>query len=673
MIRESSVLPVTPMVWTMHDAVIEDAARREREFHALVAAGFDGVAVFVRCTRYTWDDPEARTAVAHISRMCRAAGMKLWIGPDPRFISRSLIGEHGGAELLLFGNASRATVFPHRTPVEHGRFSVRCELTPRHGHMFHEVALEFLPLALARVYAVRRGVQVITPADITDITSSAHMFYNARDRYVEAFGSHTPADGEDWDVLAFFRVRSSHVDYGNRGQMREYARRLAQQKKAGIHPHGLMWDEPGYTCTYGSLPFTPMIRTAWTESLGTSPDRVLWKLALDAADGSHVHVRQTYYRIVQQTVVDAQRATNRVMRRLWGPRCVAGIHDTWHFESGDMCDMNHGSMDLWKGAEAKSGGFVDVGGVNDLRLPTSPYYANLAALSVIASSLGRHSAGTFAYNNLWTVGDDDGEGWQLTVMDHCVDVMAFAGNRWLAHAYGPVGTIGQERSFLGSPPLPGYPDHSTWPGFPVWNRRLREHVQATGGVLPAANVLVVFPVDLLHGLADTRADRVAADMFGSVLALIDAHFHPDVVSPIIASRGRWVNGVFVVGRHRYDAVVVPAGVEHDKNIAVAMRNGGDRIVRFDPTAAGVAALPHRLASLAIPRLVRGPEGSWVSIVHGSHGSVATVVPSRHTGVIEGDVVCGASVARIARTAGLVRVHFPESGAPTIDVDPHRLP
>ena len=673
MIRERTTLPVTPMVWSIHDAVIEDAALRERQFHALVAAGFDGVAVFVRCTRYTWDDPAARAAVAHISKMCRSAGMKLWIGPDPRFISRELIGEHGGAELLLFGNISRATVFPHRVPVDHGRFAIRCELAPRHGHMFHEVALEYLPLGLARVYAVRSGVTNAGSDDIVDITSSARMFYNARDRYVEAFGTFVPPDEAGWDVMAFFRVRSSHVDYSSRGQMREYARRLAGQRKAGIHPHGLMWDEPGYTCTYGSLPFTPVIRTSWAEALGLVPERVLWKLAIDAADGSHVHVRQSYYRIIQQTVVDAQRATNRVMRRLWGARCVAGIHDTWHFESGDMCDMNHGSMDLWKGAEAKSGGFVDVGGVNDLRLPTSPYYANLAAMSVIASSLGRHSTGKFAYNNLWTVGDDDGEGWQMSVMDHCVDVMAFAGNRWLAHAYGPVGTIGQERSFLGSPPLPGYPDHSTWPGFPMWNKRLHEHVRVTGGQLPLTNVLVVFPVDVLYGLADQRADRAAADVFASILALLDAHYHPDVVAPIIASHGRWVDGAFVMGRHQYDAVLLPYTTEPDRNMAIAMRKGGDRVIRFDPAAAGRDALPARLAALGIPRPAYGPAGSWVSVTPARDETIVTVVPARHTGVVEGEVTCGSSVCRLPRTAGLVRVSFSEDRTPVVQMDPHRLP
>lgn len=658
MMTAPSGLPVVPMVWSIHDEVIESAHVREKQFADIVAAGFDGVAAFVRCTRYTWDDPAARAALAHISALCSAAGLRLWIGPDPRFISRALIGAHGGAELLLFGDSTRATAFPHRVPVRDGRFVVRCTLAPRHGHMFQEVALTYLPLGLARVYAVRGGVATAGAGDIRDITGAARMFYNARDGYVEAFGSFQPPDDGAWDVLAFFHVRSSHVDFSNRGQMREYVRRLALLKKAGVRVQGFMWDEPGYTCTYGSLPYTPAIRAAWGEALGLQPDRVLWKMALDAADGSHAAVRQRYYRIVQQTVVDAQRATNLAMRRLWGPRCVAGIHDTWHFESADMCDMNHGSMDLWKGAEAKSGGFVDVGGVNDLRSPASPYYANLAALSAIAASLGRHATGKFAYNNLWTVGDDDGEGWQATVMDHCVNVMALFGTRWLAHAYGPVGTVGQERSFLGSPPLPGYPDHSTWPFFPQWNERLKAHMASTGGHLPLTNVLVVFPVDALHALADQRADRLSADVFRLILALVDAHYQPDVVSPLLAARGRWKNGVFTLGRYRYDAVVMPFMPHPDRQLTAAFRNGGTRVVSCTRTDDAGADVLSRLAALGVERPVVGPAGTWVSATAATAGTLVTVIPSRHGGSYEGDLVCGSSRATLSRQHGLATMLFP---------------
>ena len=665
MTNRRAALPVSIMVWSIHDEVIENAAVRESQFADLMAAGFDGVAAFVRCSRYTWDDVPARTALAHISRMCRGADKHLWVGPDPRFISRALIGPSGGTDLLLFGDTSRASEVPHFGVIEGNRYSVRCLLNPRHVHMLHEVAIEYQPLEVMRVYAVRAGVTPHRAEDIRDITARTHMFYNARDRYVEAFGEFQPPDDSPWQVLAFFRVRSSHVDYSNRAQIREYVRRLSTLKKDGITAQGLMWDEPGYTCTYGSLPFTPGLKANLIKVLGYPLDRVLWKMALDAADGSHIAIRQTYYRLVQDSIVQAQLSTNRAMRRMWGESCVAGIHDTWHFESADMCDMNHGSMDLWKGGEAKSGGFVDLGDVNALRKPASRHYAHLAALSVIAASLGRHSQRKFAYNNLWTVGDDDGEGWQETVMDHCVNVLALFGTRWLAHAYGPVGTIGQERSFLGSPPLPGYPDHGTWPAFLRWNARLRSHWAVTGGRLPEANLLVVYPVETLYGLADVRADRVAADVFTLLLALVDYQYQPDVVSPAIAARGRWKGGKFMIGRNVYDAVVVPYARTPQPHLRVLFRNHDEQVLQVDDSPLSEKTFMERVEALGVKRAVRGPAQTWISAIHAKEVTIATVIPSRHGGHVEGQVEFGGICIDVPRTHGLVAVRFCHGERPAI--------
>ncbi len=690
------------MVWTLPDAVIESPALLEQQFEDLRRNGFDGVAVYVRCSRYTWDDPPAREALARISTLCRQCGMHFWIGPDPRFISRALIGRGcDGAELLLFGDSTRAEKFPNLVPVINGRFSVRCELRPRHAHMFNEVALEYIPLGVLRCYAVRRKGLPLGRGDVFDITRTCHFFYNARDRYVEAFGWFTPPqargmsdlhDAAPWSILTFFHAASSHVDYSNRRQMTLYENRLRLLRKAGVLTDSLMWDEPGYTCTYGSLPFTPAIRNAFRHAAGYDLEDRLWKLAMDAADGSHISLRRCYFQIVQESVNAAQRSTNREMHKLWGPRTLASVHDTWHFESADMCDMNHGSLDLWRGARVKSGGFVDLGSINELRDPENPYYANLAAMSVIAASLGRHSQREFAFNNLWTVGDDE-NGWQRSVMDHCVNVLALFGTRWLAHAYGPVGTIGQEGSFLGSPPLPGYPRHSTWSGFPEWNGRLRRHAALTGGRLPDVNLLMVFPVETMYALADKRADERASALFSLVLALVDAQYPVDVLSPEMVMRGHWHGGRFLLGRRPYEAVILPFACAVDGKLLQVLharteRNAGHRTLvtgtgpewvigkrgtrraRPAPPAADslVGEIPRLLAeleNLGVSRPVRGPDGSWVTATHTGNGLLASVVPSRHGGVYEGPLKCGESVFTLPRAGGLTQVLFPRSGSPGI--------
>jgi len=668
-------IPASMLVWSVNDPVIEDAGVLQTQLADIRRGGFDGTAVFIRCSRYTWSDEPAREALVRISALCRAYGFHLWIGPDPRFISRQLIGNGKGADLVLFGDASRASVFPHTEPLSGGRFSVRCALNPRHGHMFNEVALEYRPLALLRCYAVRDTPPPLRREDVVDITALSRMFYNARDRYVEAFGRWTPLDGAQWRVAAFFHVTSSHFDYSSRAQIRAYIRDLAQLRKEGVHTGGLMWDEAGYTCTYGSLPFTPALRAAYRKAAGSPLERDIWKMAFDAADGSHVRIRSLYYRTVQKTVNDAQRATNAAMRRLWGKETLASIHDTWHFESADMCDMNHGSMDLWKACRVKSGGFVDLGGINVLRDPGSPYYAHLAALNVIAASLGRHSRGRFAFNNLWTMGDDGDEGWQREVMDHCVNVMALFGLRWLAHAYGPAGTIGEEHTFLGSPPLPGYPAHSTWSGFPGWNRRLHEHIAACRGRLPGANVLLLFPVESLYALADTRADAAAARIFALILDLVDAQFQVDVIATGEAAGGMWKRDRFHLRGTPYDAVILPFARVIDARLARRLGSENGRMIFAGERPAGAPGremqgtlvqpgeVARMLDTAGAHRPVKGPPGTWVSATGIPGGLLATVVPGRIGRTYEGELEMAESRYVLPRAGGLTRVLFPTGGTP----------
>lgn len=662
------------MVWSIHDAVIEDPVLLEEQFHDLRRAGFDGVAVFVRCSRYTWAQAPARASLKRIGELCREHGLQYWAGPDARFISRSLLGKSHGLPVVLYGDQVRATHVPHFAPVIENRFRLRCDIPARHSHMFHEVALEYAPAGILAAYAVPIDGTVVNPQDVIDITARTHFFYNARDRYVEAFGFFQPPDSRAWQVLAFFLVNSSHVDFSSATHMQRYQSKLTELAQDVPSLDLLMWDEPGYTCVYGALPFSAQIQNEFRNRTKLALHEHLWKLALECSDESHIPIRTNYFQIVQDSMIDAQRRIWTATKKVWGPNLRAGIHDTWHFESADMCDMNHGSMDLWRSLPIRSGGFVDLGGVNQLRDPASGYYAHLAAMSIICKSLGKFSREKFAFNNLWTVGDDEGEGWQKSVMDHCVNIMALFGQRWLAHAYGPVGTIGEENTFLGSPPLPGYPQHSTWPEFPQWNQRLREHFAAVEGQLPWANLLVVYPVETLYALANHRADAIAAEIFKLLLALTDHHYHVDVVSDAIFTKGKWRDQRFILSQYAYDAVIFPYAEIISEATANIQQNGaGQTLYAFSE--------PRRLANgenLSLPvvhragnqkevlswlrekpqlRPVQAPENSWVSLTRLREKTIITLAPSRHGFAFSGEIAVDGERLAVTRSRELQRFAF----------------
>jgi hypothetical protein len=258
--------------------------------------------------------------------------------------------------------------------------------------------------------------------------------------------------------------------------------------------------------------------------------------------------------------------------------------------------------------------------------------------------------------------------------------MALFGLRWLAHAYGPVGTIGEENTFLGSPPLPGYPAHSTWGGFPAWNDRLREHFAATGGSLPSVNVLMLFPVESLYALADGRADRAASAVFDLILGLVDAQYQVDIISTREAERGSWKGEDFRIGHESYEAVILPFGRVIENTLMSLLGVNTGRLICFGDlprmdargrtidhpwgaaaTTSGEAL--ERLARLGVKRPVRGPAGSWVTGARTESGMIATVVPSRYGSPVEGSVEFGDSRATLPRTTGLARIHFPLKGTP----------
>ncbi|MDH3252737.1 MAG: hypothetical protein OEM41_08085, partial [Ignavibacteria bacterium] len=373
--------------------------------------------------------------------------------------------------------------------------------------------------------------------------------------------------------------------------------------------------------------------------------------------------------------------TNARTARLWGRGVRAGIHDTWHFESADMCDMNHGSLDLWRAASVKSGGFVDLGGIDQLKEPDSAYYANLATMCVTASSLGRLSREKFAFNNLWTVGDDDGQGWQRTVMNQCVNVMAVFGNRWLTHIYGPVGTIGEENRFLGSPPLPGYPNHSTWKEFPDWTRRLVNHFSTTRSKLPWTNLLLVYPVETMYALGDNRADAVAREVFQLVLDLVDNHFHVTIVAPSQLGRGTLHRGKFLIDKQAFDAMVYPHPDIILPSLLPMLRRWRERIVYCGSSPRLTAA--GRPVSLAegpasnrqgvirwlernnVPRPVDVPSTAWASVTEREDGTVVTLCPARHGFHYAGRISFGGQTLGVGDQTGLLHILFPENGKPEV--------
>jgi hypothetical protein len=267
-------------------------------------------------------------------------------------------------------------------------------------------------------------------------------------------------------------------------------------------------------------------------------------------------------------------------------------------------------------------------------------------------------------------------------MDHCVKIMALFGTHWLAHAYGPVGTIGQERSFLGSPPLPGYPQHSTWKEFPRWNQYCALQETFTGGKLPEANLLVVYPVETLYAHAGPGADAIARRTFELLLALLDHHYHVDVLAPADVESGRWRRSRFECPAGRYDVVLLPFPEVVTPKMVRTLGRKNDRVLcsfagpertergttlngpawRISQAIEGVLEY---LAQFPELRPVSAPTGTWVTWTAHTEGAMVTLAPARCCATYVGTVRWAGASADVHQNAGLTRILFPPSGSPRI--------
>ncbi len=673
-------IPNSTIMWTLTDKVIENSEVLEQQFFDIINAGFDGIAPFVRCSRYNWAAKPARQAIAHVRSLCEKHEIKLWLFPDPRFISRTIVQKSKGLPVLLCGEQVIAEKVPQLCDISNGSFNIRCHVPPRKGHMINEVGIEFTPVKLAAVYAVR-DKDVIADDDIVDITSQAQLFYNAFEHYAEAFGKIKIEDEENWKVMAFFETVAIHFDFSNPQHLTDYISILVDFAKETGQADAFLWDEPGYTCVYGAFPFSEYLQNNFLKKTGMSLQDNLWKLVSKTQDNSHIRVRSHYFNAVQQSVNNAQKKSWDAVKKIWGEQTACGIHDTWHFEMGDMADMNHGSMDLWKGLISKDGGYVDLGAINYLKEPDSFYYKNFAALSMMCKSLGVFSQDKYAFNNMWTIGDDDGEGWQVTVMDYCVNAMIMLGQRWLAHIYGPVGVIGEEAGFLGSPPMPGHPDHSTWPHYPEWNERYEKHLNDVQHKLPEANVLVVFPAETMYAAANAACNKTALEVFDIILDLMDRHYQIDVVSSVILEKGKWQMGQFAVNDSKYDLILLPfANILPDHIVSILSENK-DKVMFVESvpeTSTNGEKIEADIQHYAKDRktmidlldqmdlkTVQAPDNCWVSVTQTGQGRVISLCPARHTYCYEGNVSFNGQQMNIDQSKGLTRILFPENGQPQI--------
>ncbi len=669
--------PFASMFWTWQDRTIENPDVLLAELRDLKAAGFDGLFVMPRATRYHLFDEEMTAAVQLASEACRREGIEFIWGPDPRFAAHPIVAETGyGAEVLLTG-----LDFMAKTPakdsketdpdrqllnecrVEGGRYSLRYNYPVRRDiHMLTEVSLWFNPAGVDRVVAYQRGADgKVLAASVRDITAGHHFFVNRAVSYVEVFGKVELPPGEWW-VVAFPRFGTNLYAYDAPEHEKRMIALLDRYKERGIAFDGFWWDEPGYTLQFGQYAISDRIYADFQAKYGYDLKVKLHALLLPLDDASHLRVRHDYFQLVMDYVFGAERRFWQEGEKRFG-RLRMGIHHVWH----SMPDnIYHGSADYWRGLEAVDAGYTDDNGFESYFTCTLARKFEQISYMIQAASLGRFSRSGKAFYNRWGVkyGPEVAAYWN--------DLMPLFSNQWLQHSYGSTAAIGGGRDFG-----PGFPNHPTWPLLPGWVEKTRRVHAITGYRLPLAEVAVVYPVPTVIVGREPENDALLNRVNRLVGAMPAAGVGADAISEGFFAEGKLDGDAFVVRGQRYRAVVLPharvltaAGLVQVQALRAAKfpvhfvdelpkaTLDGAPIALPEATVAfrtpdDAATLPGLIESLHLPTALTRLPGAYVSAVPGDGETLfVLVMPIEPGATVGGELACRGVKFPVAPTSGL---------------------
>jgi hypothetical protein len=661
--------PFATMFWTWQDKEIENPDVLLAELRDLKAAGFDGLFVMPRATRYQIFDEELIAAVKLASAACQREGIEFIWGPDPRFGAHHIIEKTGyGAEILVAGQdfiakspaagntlpADRAML--NECKVDNGRYSLRYGYPSRRDvHMLTEVGLWLNPVGVDKVFAYQRKDGRVVSSSIRDITAQHHFFINRSLYYVEVFGKLDLPPGEWW-VVAFPRFGTNLYAFDAPEHEQEMVKLLERYKAEGIRFNGFWWDEPGYYLQFGHYAISERIYHDFRAKYGYDLKEKLYALLLTLDDESQMRVRTDYFQLVMDYVFGAEERFWKTGEKLFGPLRM-GIHQNWHTIPDNMY---HGSADYWRGLSALDAGYTDAGSFEKYFTSDLATKYEQVSFMMQAVSLGRFSKTGHAYFNQWGVNYD------VPVPVYWNDLMALFSNEWIQHSYGSTKGIGAGRDFG-----PGFPNHSTWALLPSLIEKTRRVHQITGYKLPVAQVAVVYPMaTMLVGL-EPENDAIVNKVNRLLGAMPAAGVQADAISDNWLGEAVLENGVLKLGKQSYKAVVLPcARVVTARELAVLQRLiaakfpvyvideaptltvEGQRVelglpVTFKIETDATGLVP-AIGKLSLPSPVTALPGAYVSVIPAEKDDVfVMVIPINPGETVTGEIICRGQRVTIA--------------------------
>jgi len=486
-------------MWMIGETEENDPGILHAQARDIADQNFAGVLIVPRAGTLDIRNPKYLEIFAAATDAAKSANLEPWLMADPRLASDSLISDTGEClEVLIPVNVAGDLKIP--------------EIPLRPTHMHQSGGITYKYSGIEKQFSTKTG------------------------------------------ELYFLKYKTNFFDYSNPGMWvfwEDYVEELFR-KIDGFT--GMCWDEPGYYCDNGRLPWSKHIVDAFQRAYGYDIREKLNHLLTDSPDYSHIKVRNNYYEKINDTVYEAMKENYGLIRKLPGgdEKFTVGIHATWHGEFCGIEERNHGSMDIWNLRSFQTAAFTDIGETEKLIEPGKG--PDVLYSLVLARSLSRVGPNRgLVYSNLWGINfGHENDSASVEILDYWSDLLDLFGARWLAHSYGWPGTRYTDLNFG-----PGYPDHPTWDHFKIVNGKILGSLKNYDTLEDITDVLVVYPLESFYAVGREIFREPTQNFVRLIDNLTRSGYQVDIVS------STWLKDATVNGKSillngcEYKSLIIP--------------------------------------------------------------------------------------------------------------------
>lgn len=547
--------------WDFYGKDIRDHSRIRDFMSEAARLRFRGVQAQLRDHSFQADQPEFMAAMQYAKEAAHELGLEFWLNLDPRDATVSLLSK--------YPQARQHTVVPVESGLSAGTYALSLDHSYTSGD--HRTRCNYDFETVERVFALkvtpskqvseevasrifgdtglmnwhdRRGIlELVSPAEVVDITNTATYSADAQERIASISGYWTPPSSGNWRIMAFVRLSMKLFDYASR-ESAEFHRSLVDlcRETLGSDLDGIFSDEAGHAYPYQYL--TPkngyfvseQFYEAFSRARGYDLRDRLYGLVRDTSDGTATQVRTDYFSELGLAMFRFQKGFKDHAIARFGSHLKVGIHYT--AADWGAVDVQRGTMDYWRLTQTTTDGYTD--GKNFDRY-------NAFFHITLAKGLAKISDSKRGYTQTWDMFPN------APSETYWSSVASLYGIRWEPmgyreryYGYLKTSTVGAKQIVDGQ-----------WESWGPINDRAARLDDLTGGAAAQANVLAVFPMETIMRIGNEEAEAMRRVCHMLSYNLQSAQYQTDFTSADLLAGATVSDGKVEIAGERYDAVVYP--------------------------------------------------------------------------------------------------------------------